>query len=659
MELRSPSTAAVMGEYPTISVHSAKAVDAGAPARQDAEAGVEPSPPEADALEGREGSNPSASGDARGESPVEEEARDEPAADEASTPLVEKDAKSSKSSSSKSRSRSKSASRSKRSGRSGKRTKAPSFSQKMMEKAGIVAVEKKNRSSSKGRSSSKSTTRKTGDRSLSKSATRKKQDAGESGKTLKKVEMKPEEKTGEKKSGRGRTIIKEMSVRARSKSKNRSDSIVDLGEGKVSVNGNTFKKAEKKPDEKKEEESKESGRGRSIIKEMSIRARSKSKNRSNSTADEGESKVEKEPEMKDEKKSGRGRSIVEGISARARSKSKNRSDSIVDLGEGKVSVNGNTFKKAEKKPDEKKEEESKESGRGRSIIKEMSARARSKSKNRSDSIVEKTPVEVTSNKDEKKPEEKVEEEKSMSDKKVSIMDGAKAKLGSFRGKLSSSKLLNRSTKKVDPMSSIGESEVFTGDTAADLKEDVRESLAETAPVADDETSVKSARSTRSVISVFSRRSNKSSGQDVDGPGTHPEVEVTVASIPDAEDAEAEARAVSLIEDAAAGEEQKSADGRAPSPMESIAKIIQEDAEGDSSVVSGMPDPSFDMSVAPSIAESVVKRVNSVLCNAFACIAADIGLAPAEVKAGEPKSVEEDSDVETIQEDVKQPVKGED
>ncbi|EJK50266.1 hypothetical protein THAOC_30791 [Thalassiosira oceanica] len=183
-------TAASMGESPTMPVHSAKAVDAGFPA------GVESSPPkapEADAPEGREaeGSKPSVSGDARGESPVEE-ARDEPATDEASAPLAEKDAKSSKSRSSKSRSRSKSASRSKRSGRSKsksgrsrsrsvKRKNEPSFSQKLMEKAGLVTVEKKKRSSSKGRSSSKTRSSSKG-RSRSKSATRRK-----------KAEKKPEE----------------------------------------------------------------------------------------------------------------------------------------------------------------------------------------------------------------------------------------------------------------------------------------------------------------------------------------------------------------------------------------------------------------------------------------------------------------------------------
>ncbi|EJK60361.1 hypothetical protein THAOC_19300 [Thalassiosira oceanica] len=100
-----PATVAALGESPTMSVHSAKAITAGAPAnKQDVEAGVESSPPEVAAPEGREGSKPSVSGDARGESPVEE-ARDEPAAEEASAPLVEKDAKSPKSRLSKSRGR--------------------------------------------------------------------------------------------------------------------------------------------------------------------------------------------------------------------------------------------------------------------------------------------------------------------------------------------------------------------------------------------------------------------------------------------------------------------------------------------------------------------------------------------------------------------------
>ncbi|EJK72327.1 hypothetical protein THAOC_06152, partial [Thalassiosira oceanica] len=55
----------------------------------------------------------------------------------------------------------------------------------------------------------------------------------------------------------------------------------------------------------------------------------------------------------------------------------------------------------------------------------------------------------TFEKDEKKPEENAEEEKSKSDEEVSIKDDTKAKLGSFRGKLSSPKLLKKSTKKVD------------------------------------------------------------------------------------------------------------------------------------------------------------------------------------------------------------------
>jgi len=97
-----PATVAALGESPTMSIHSAKAITSGAPANQDVKAGVESSSPEVAAPEGREGSKPSVSGDARGES---QEARDEPAADEASAPLAKKDAKSTKSRSSNSRGR--------------------------------------------------------------------------------------------------------------------------------------------------------------------------------------------------------------------------------------------------------------------------------------------------------------------------------------------------------------------------------------------------------------------------------------------------------------------------------------------------------------------------------------------------------------------------
>ena len=78
-----------MGENPTISVHSAKAVTAGAgdPAKQCIDAGVKSSSPsEVAAIEVREESNLPVYGDTRGESPIEE-ARDEPAAEDVSAPL--------------------------------------------------------------------------------------------------------------------------------------------------------------------------------------------------------------------------------------------------------------------------------------------------------------------------------------------------------------------------------------------------------------------------------------------------------------------------------------------------------------------------------------------------------------------------------------------
>ena len=75
-----------------MSAHSAKTVTftAGDPAKQDTDAGVESSSPsEVAAIEVREGSNLPVSSDTRGESPIEE-ARDEPAAEEASAPLAKK-----------------------------------------------------------------------------------------------------------------------------------------------------------------------------------------------------------------------------------------------------------------------------------------------------------------------------------------------------------------------------------------------------------------------------------------------------------------------------------------------------------------------------------------------------------------------------------------
>ena len=66
-----------MGENPTISVHSAKAVTAGDPAKQDATASVESSTPPA--IEDREQSMMSVSTEVHDESHPEEETRDEPA----------------------------------------------------------------------------------------------------------------------------------------------------------------------------------------------------------------------------------------------------------------------------------------------------------------------------------------------------------------------------------------------------------------------------------------------------------------------------------------------------------------------------------------------------------------------------------------------------
>ena len=78
-----------MGKSATISVsiHSAKAVTAGNPAKQGIDAGVQSSSPsEVAAIEVREESNLPVYGDTRGESPIEE-ARDEPAAEDVSAPL--------------------------------------------------------------------------------------------------------------------------------------------------------------------------------------------------------------------------------------------------------------------------------------------------------------------------------------------------------------------------------------------------------------------------------------------------------------------------------------------------------------------------------------------------------------------------------------------
>lgn len=100
--------------------------------------------------------------------------------------------------------------------------------------------------------------------------------------------------------------------------------------------------------------------------------------------------------------------------------------------------------------------------------------------------------------------------------------------------------------------SMGEHEVSTGETAAASKMDVEVSLVDTAPLADAEETFKSPKSIRSVKSVLSRDSNKSSGeQAVDRPSAPLKVEVVVISFPDAEEAEA---TVSPIEDPETPEE---------------------------------------------------------------------------------------------------------
>jgi len=88
-----PAPAADMGVSPTMSVVTVKAITDDAPAEQPEQqeteaAGVESTPPEADALEGREQSTLSVSSEKRDESPVEE-ARDEPVAEPEAEPEAE------------------------------------------------------------------------------------------------------------------------------------------------------------------------------------------------------------------------------------------------------------------------------------------------------------------------------------------------------------------------------------------------------------------------------------------------------------------------------------------------------------------------------------------------------------------------------------------
>ena len=128
------------------------------------------------------------------------------------------------------------------------------------------------------------------------------------------------------------------------------------------------------------------------------------------------------------------------------------------------------------------------------------------------------------------------------------------------------------------MSSIGEREVSTGETAVASKTDVEVSLAETAPVADDE---KSAKSTRSMKSVLSHKSNKSSGeQATDRPSTPLEVELAVISIPDVEEVKAP---VSMEVEATVP------------PIEDTAESIQEAAKEVSSVILSKSAPASDAS----------------------------------------------------------------
>mmetsp|Transcript_22968 Transcript_22968/g.52726 ORF Transcript_22968/g.52726 Transcript_22968/m.52726 type:complete len:281 (-) Transcript_22968:216-1058(-) len=235
----------------------------------------------------------------------------------------------------------------------------------------------------------------------------------------------------------------------------------------------------------------------------------------------------------------------------------------------------------------------KKSGRGRSIIKAMSIRARSQSKNRSDSYTE------------KKPEEKVEDVKSKSG--FIIRD----EFGGY--KLTSPKLLKKSSKKVD-----------------------------TTPLADDEN--KSTKNTRSLKSLLSRRSNKTSESAADGPSTSPEeaearAEDTDAGEAAAEEADSEACALSPIEDTGAGEEAgqevssvisgKHSESVTPSVTESDARSIFGNTFGQCFGLAELPetdestmnelidDVTIDnVSVSPSIAESIAKITLTTLRSTY-------------------------------------------
>ncbi|EJK50274.1 hypothetical protein THAOC_30778, partial [Thalassiosira oceanica] len=265
---------AAMGESPTVS--------AGAPAKQqDVAAGVESSPPEVAAPEGREESKQSVSSDDR-----DEEARDEPAADEASAPLEvsslpthgtpsPRRAARPAAGPGRPRGQKRSESWSRRSSRSRSATRAKimSIQQKMSEKAEQFTAETKRSSSLSSQLSQENP--------CSKSTTEKKQDADKSGETFEKDEKKPEENAEEEKS-KDEKKPEENAEEEKSKSDEevsiKDDTKAKLGSfrGKLS-SPKLLKKSTKKVDstpEADDEDKRKSGRGRSIIKEMSIRASS-------------------------------------------------------------------------------------------------------------------------------------------------------------------------------------------------------------------------------------------------------------------------------------------------------------------------------------------------------------------------------------------------
>ena len=198
----------------------------------------------------------------------------------------------------------------------------------------------------------------------------------------------------------------------------------------------------------------------------------------------------------------------------------------------------------------------------------------------------------------------------------------------MKGKLSSSKLLKKSIKKV-----------------------------ETEPVADDkDKSAKSTKSSRSLKSLLSRKSNKSSAEPIaEEPVEDTEAEEAAAEEPEAEKSSEEAgaddeqlateeelsvsvaRSTSLQaeepeaeksseeagaddEQVAAVEEQPSSEERAPSPTESLG--------------SGKP---ADASVSPSLAESVARSIKDFAEDVGNIVAGQcLGRAPAVTKCEKPE-----------------------